>query len=89
MTFTRNATYGTGGKIETARPLTDPAWEEAATDNARKGFPWHTWGMRTDVAGSMGLLASHATEAQAEAFAQKERVQLRPKGAHIVIVQHA
>lgn len=66
--------------------LVDPNWQEAATDNARRGFHWAVWGRRTDVDMPLGLLDSKATKADAERFADYERTHLRPVGKWTVIV---
>ena len=64
--------------------LVDPVWQQHANDGAAKGYPYATWLFRDDKPGALG--ACHETKEQAESYAARMRVELRPRNAYKVIV---
>jgi hypothetical protein len=74
----------TPDKEPTMPALVDPQWQEHATSNAAKGFPWAVWGSRDGR--PLGLHASVKTKAEAERIADLRRTSLRPKGEWTLVV---
>ena len=70
----------------TVKHFVDPNWQEAALDNARKGYPWAVWGKRLDHDWPLVLLAQFADERKAHEFAARSRLMNRPGGQWVTLV---
>jgi hypothetical protein len=56
--------------------MVDPAWQDAATSNAERGYPWAVWMVRDG--GNLSLFDSKRTKEEAEAC--KERCKASSMG---------
>lgn len=68
--------------------LVDGNWQEAAHNNATKGYPWAVWGKRKDKDWPLALLGSFEHEWQANDYKANKLHALKPKGDwHIIVVK--